>query len=708
MMYDLIVFLPLLGAAIAGLFGRQIGHRNSEYVTTTLLSISCALAWIAFFRVGFGHHDALVPVANWFTVGELEVNWSFRIDTLTAVMLIVVTTVSTIVHSYSFGYMHDDPHRSRFFSYLSLFTFAMLMLVTSDNLVQMFFGWEGVGLASYLLIGFWYQRPTANAAAIKAFVVNRVGDFGFSLGIFLVFALTHSVSFETIFAALPGLAGKTYHAFGLDADAVTLACLLLFMGAMGKSAQFLLHTWLPDAMEGPTPVSALIHAATMVTAGVFMVARLSPLFEMSPAAQTFVIVIGATTCFFAATIGLVQNDIKRVIAYSTCSQLGYMFVALGCGGYAIGVFHLFTHAFFKALLFLGAGSVIHAVSGEQDMRHMGGLRTKIPVTFWLMMIGTLALTGFPFTAGYYSKDAIIEAAYTSQRSGAAYGWLMTTIAAGLTSFYSWRLVFLTFYGTSRATVAAETTDHNTHQEPADTHHAGTAASGHEAAGVAHDHHPAGAAARTGHHDDAAAHGAAHDDHGHGHGHGGEPHESPPIMLYPLYVLAFGALFAGVLFHHVFIGEGREWFWGEALVYGPANHIFEEMEHTPWFIGLLPTLMFVLGLAVAYYVYIMRPGTAERWANANKPLYAFLLNKWYFDELYDRIFVRPAFWLGRLFWRGGDQAIIDRFGPDGIAQTVLQTTDRVVKIQSGFLYQYAFVMLLGVAVIITYFLLWGAR
>ena len=388
-----------------------------------------------------------------------------------------------------------------------------------------------------------------------------------------------------------------------------------------------------------------------------------------------------------------QNDIKRVIAYSTCSQLGYMFVALGCRRLIPPVsIHLFTHAFFKALLFLGAGSVIHAVGGEQDMRHMGGLRTKIPVTFWLMMIGTLALTGFPFTAGYYSKDAIIEAAYASQRSGAAYGWLMTTIAAGLTSFYSWRLVFLTFYGTSRATVAAETTDHNSHQEPADTHLAAADDHGHAAHGA-----PAVAA-----HED-----HAQDDHGHGHAHGGEPHESPPIMLYPLYVLAFGALFAGLLFHHMFIGEGREAFWGEALVYGPANHIFDEMERVPWFVSLLPTLMFALGLAVAYFVYLVRPGTAARWAAANKPLYAFLLNKWYFDELYDLVFVRPAFWLGRLFWRGGDQAIIDRFGPDGIAQTVLGATDRVVKLQTGYVYHYAFAMMLGVALFITYYLVFGS-
>ena len=709
MMYDFIVFLPLLGALAAGLFGRAIGHRNSEYVTTTLLSVSCALAWVGFFQVGLGHgeeHKAfLVPVANWFAVGELQVDWSLRIDTLTSVMLVVVTTVSTIVHSYSFGYMHDDPHRSRFFSYLSLFTFAMLMLVTSDNLVQMFFGWEGVGLASYLLIGFWYQRPTANAAAIKAFVVNRVGDFGFSLGIFLVFALTHSVSFEAVFAAMPGLAGHSYHAFGLDADAVTLACLLLFMGAMGKSAQFLLHTWLPDAMEGPTPVSALIHAATMVTAGVFMVARLSPIFEMSPSAQTFVIIIGGTTCFFAATVGLVQNDIKRVIAYSTCSQLGYMFVALGCGGYAVGIFHLFTHAFFKALLFLGAGSVIHAVGGEQDMRKMGGLRTQIPYTFWFMVIGSLALVGFPFTAGYYSKDAIIEVAYAAQSHGfggaAAYGWLTTTVAAGLTSFYSFRLLFMTFYGTSRAEAPHEETDHNAHHEPASSHDAGALRAGHEADKVAADTHGAQAHA-------AVAHDAhAHDDHGHGaHGHGGQPHESPPIMLGPLVPLAFGAIFAGLLFHHLFIGNGMESFWGESLFYAATNHVIENRESDPWFVGQLPLLMLIGGFVVAYYLYIAKPGTAERWADANQPLYRFLLNKWYFDELYDRIFVRPAFWLGRLFWHGGDEAIINRFGPDGVAGTVLVTTDRVVKFQSGYVYHYAFVMMMGLALIITYFLVGG--
>ncbi len=683
-MYDAIVFLPLLGSVVAGLFGRRIGDRNSELVTTLLLGASALLSWITFFRVGLGHRATHELVANWFTVGDLSVDWAFRIDTLTGVMLVVVTTVSTLVHVYSIGYMHDDPGRPRFFSYLSLFTFAMLMLVTADNLVQMFFGWEGVGLASYLLIGFWYHRPSANAAAIKAFVVNRVGDFGFLLGIFLVFALARSVSLDAIFAAAPGLVGKSFHAFGMDVDALTLACLLLFMGAMGKSAQFLLHTWLPDAMEGPTPVSALIHAATMVTAGVFMVARLSPLFELAPAAQSVVIVVGATTAIFAATVGLVQNDIKRVIAYSTCSQLGYMFVALGCGGYAIGIFHLFTHAFFKALLFLGAGSVIHAIGGEQDMRAMGGLRRKIPITFWLMVIGTLALTGFPFTAGYYSKDAIIEAAYAAQRPGAVYGYLMVTVAAGLTSFYSWRLVFLTFFGERRPPVPGS---------------ASAASAGHGQTDANAHHGPVGSdAASGGAHDEHAAHGA----------HGGEPHESPPVMLWPLYVLAAGALLAGLAFQHLFIGTGHEAFWAESLFYASSNHLSDDVEHVPFVVSALPTLMFALGLAVAYYAYVMAPGTADGWARANRPIYLFLLNKWYFDELYGAIFVWPAFRLGRLFWKGGDGAIIDGFGPDGVAAAVIGTTGRVVKLQTGYVYHYAFAMMLGVAALITWYLVGGVR
>src|SRR5271156_3371826 len=448
MMYEIIVFLPLFGFLFAGLFGRTIEPRTAELVTTIFLGISCFFSWIAFFSVGFGSdpHAFVVPVANWMTAGKLAANWALYVDTLTVVMLVVVTTVSFVVHVYSIGYMDEDPYRPRFFSYLSLFTFAMLMLVTADNLVQMFFGWEGVGLMSYLLIGFWYQKPSANAAAIKAFVVNRVGDFGFALGIFAVFMLVGSTDFETIFAAAPSLTGKTINFFGWHADALTLTCLLLFMGAMGKSAQFLLHTWLPDAMEGPTPVSALIHAATMVTAGVFMVARLSPLFELAPDAQAVVMFFGATTAFFAATVGLVQNDIKRIIAYSTCSQLGYMFVAMGAGASSVGMFHLFTHAFFKALLFLGSGSVIYAMHHEQDIRNMGGLWRKIPVTFAVMCIGTLALTGFPLFAGYFSKDAIIESAYASHNPFATYAYLATVVAAGLTSFYSWRLIFKTFFG----------------------------------------------------------------------------------------------------------------------------------------------------------------------------------------------------------------------------------------------------------------------
>ncbi len=660
-MYAAIVFLPLLGFLIAGPFGWQIGARPSEIVTTSLSFASAFLSWIVFIHVALGTAPASVSViGNWFTSGALKVDWSLRIDTLTAVMLVVVGTVSSLVHLYSIGYMREDPSRSRFFAYLSLFTFAMLMLVTADNLVQLFFGWEGVGLLSYLLIGFWYEKPQANAAAIKAFVVNRVGDFGFALGIFLVFTLTNSVGFDQIFAAAPGLANKTVYVFGLDMDAMTITCLLLFMGAMGKSAQFLLHTWLPDAMEGPTPVSALIHAATMVTAGVFMVARLSPLFEQAPAALAFVTIIGATTAFFAATIALVQPDIKRVIAYSTCSQLGYMFVGLGVGGYSLGIFHLFTHAFFKALLFLGAGSVIIAMHHEQDMRNMGGLWKKIPFTFAMMTIGTLSLTGFSFTAGYYSKDAIIEAAFASDRAGAFYAFLLTTAAAGLTSFYSWRLVFLTFFGAPR-----------------------WAAAGHESA--ARDHEASG-----------------HERHAL------DPHESPLVMLIPLGVLATGALFAGLVFAHDFIGKGAGEFWQNALFLGPDNHILEQREEVPQYAKQLPGLLMVFGFLVAVWFYVLAPSIPQRLAQIARPLYEFLLNKWYFDELYDTIFVRPAFWLGRLFWKGGDGAIIDRLGPDGVAALVIDMTGRAVKLQSGYIYHYAFAMLVGLAVAITWYVAWGVR
>jgi NADH-quinone oxidoreductase subunit L len=677
-MYHLIVFLPLLGFLVAGLFGRQIGARNAELVTTIPLGICAFLSWIAFFMVGFGDpdHAQVIQVANWMTAGKLGVDWALRIDTLTVVMLVVVTTVSFLVHVYSIGYMADDPSRPRFFAYLSLFTFAMLMLVTADNLVQMFFGWEGVGLASYLLIGFWYDRPAANAAAIKAFIVNRIGDFGFLLGIFLVFALTGSVRFDSVFGAAQGIAGKSIHVFGADFDALTITCLLLFMGAMGKSAQFLLHTWLPDAMEGPTPVSALIHAATMVTAGVFMVARMSPLFDLAPVALSVVTIVGGTTAFFAATVGLVQNDIKRVIAYSTCSQLGYMFVGLGVGGYSLGIFHLFTHAFFKALLFLGAGSVINAMHHEQDMRAMGGLRKDIPFTYWMMVIGTLALTGvgIPFTsigfAGFVSKDAIIEAAYSSQRPGAVYAFLCVVIAAGFTAFYSWRLIFMTFFGERRSMADAHA-EHSRAHTAADAHAPG-------------DHSSA--------------------DHGHGGDH--TPHESPRVMLIPLAALAFGAVVAGVVFRHVFIGGGFEGFWKGALFLGPDNKILEEMETAPWLVSLSPTLMMLGGFALAYYMYIVQPSAPRALAAQNPALYRFLLNKWYFDELYDFLFVRPYFWLGNLFWKGGDGFIIDGFGPDGVSARVLDATRNVVKLQTGYIYQYAFAMLLGAAAFITWFLLGG--
>ena len=684
-MYGLIVFLPLLGFLIAGLFGERIGARASELVTTTLLIASALLSWVAFAQVGVsGEAFRVAPIGTWMQSAGLDIQWALRIDTLTVVMLVVVTSVSALVHVYSIGYMHEDPARPRFFAYLSLFTFAMLMLVTADNLVQMFFGWEGVGLASYLLIGFWYQKPSANAAAIKAFVVNRVGDFGFSLGIFLTFVLTQSVTFDAVFAAAPSWAGKSVHVFGMNVDAWTITCLLLFMGAMGKSAQFLLHTWLPDAMEGPTPVSALIHAATMVTAGVFMVARLSPLFELSPNALAFVTVVGATTAFFAATVGLVQNDIKRVIAYSTCSQLGYMFVGLGVGGYALGIFHLFTHAFFKALLFLGAGSVIHAMHHEQDMRNMGGLKDKIPKTYLMMVIGTLALTGFPMTAGYFSKDAIIEAAYAAGtlKSSAVYAFALTVIAALLTAFYSWRLIFMTFHGEPRWVAAHGHDDAQAHVD--------------HAHGAAHDAHAHAAHA---HADD------KHDDHAH---HGPlDPHESPSVMLWPLAILSFGALFAGVAFRHLFIGTSMDEFWRGALAHGPNNTVMHDMHNIPSWVAWVPFIMMSLGTMGAIYAYLVRTDLPSRVVAANPWLYKFLLNKWYFDELYDILFVRPAFWLGRLFW-GIDRNVIDRFGPDGLSSGVVALTARVVRLQTGFVYHYAFAMLIGVAGFLTWYLLGGAR
>ncbi|NHT75157.1 NADH-quinone oxidoreductase subunit L [Rhizobiaceae bacterium CRRU44] len=654
-----VVFLPLIGFLIAGLFGSKIGAKASEYVTTGLMAVVAVLSWVVFFHVGLGETEMIkVFVMRWIQTGSFDTEWAFRVDTLTAVMFVVVNTVSFLVHLYSIGYMHHDPHRPRFFAYLSLFTFAMLMLVTSDNLLQMFFGWEGVGLASYLLIGFWYKKPSASAAAMKAFIVNRVGDFGFALGIFGVFVLFGSISFETIFATaatyLPaeGAANATdtvITLFGMHldrADAVTGVALLLFMGAMGKSAQFLLHTWLPDAMEGPTPVSALIHAATMVTAGVFLVARMSPVFELSPTALTVVTLIGAITAFFAATVGLVQNDIKRVIAYSTCSQLGYMFVALGVGAYGAAVFHLFTHAFFKALLFLCAGSVIHAVDGEQDMRHMGGLRPHIKITFAMMLIGTLAITGvgIPFTpvgfAGFFSKDVIIEATYASHSPLSGFAFTLLVIAALFTSFYSWRLMFLTFFGKPRAS--------------------------HEVM-----HHV---------------------------------HESPMVMLVPLFILGFGAIVAGFLGEGYFYGHEYAEFWQGALFTSAENELLEEFHHVPALVALSPFIAMVLGFVTAWYFYIKSPETPKALARQHRGLYQFLLNKWYFDELYDFLFVRPAKRLGTFLWKEGDGRVIDGFGPNGVAARVMDVTRGVVRLQTGYLYHYAFVMLIGVAALVTWMML----
>ena len=633
-MYQAILFLPLLGAIFAGFFGRLVGARASEVVTTALVLVTAVLSWLAFYQVAIQGQEVRIELVRFVESGALKSMWSLRVDTLTAVMLVVVTNVSGLVHLYSIGYMEDDPSRPRFFAYLSLFTFAMLALVTADDFLQLFFGWEGVGLASYLLIGFWYHKPSANAAAIKAFIVNRVGDFGFALGIFAVFTLFNSIQYDTVFASAPDQVGKTMEFLGFQVDALTLICLLLFMGAMGKSAQFLLHTWLPDAMEGPTPVSALIHAATMVTAGVFMVARLSPLFELAPIALGFVAIIGATTAFFAATVGLVQTDIKRVVAYSTCSQLGYMFAAEGVGAYNAGIFHLFTHASFKALLFLGAGAVIHTLHHEQDLRRMGALRKVLPFTWATMLVGTLSLTGFPFTAGFVSKDAIIEATYAAHSQVGTYAFVLTLVSAILTSFYSWRLMFLAFEGKPR--------------EPKDV--------------LEHAHEP------------------------------------PWTMGLPLILLALGSLLAGGLFAHLFIGGAQAEFWRGSLV----SHAGEAHEAPLW-VALAPTVAMAAGFGVAWYFYITSPlvpfGLAKRFRGA----YLFLLNAWYFDALYDALFVRPAKRLGRFLWKTGDGAIIDGIGPDGIAARVIDITNRVVKLQSGYIYHYAFVMLVGVAIIITYFI-----
>jgi len=664
-----IVFLPLLAALVAGLGQRAIGPFAAKLITTGALFTSCALSWPIFLSFVWNTGTPeVVTVLHWVSSGALQFNWELRVDTLTAVMLVVITTVSALVHLYSWGYMEEDPDQPRFFAYLSLFTFAMLMLVTANNLVQMFFGWEGVGLASYLLIGFWYKKPSANAAAIKAFVVNRVGDLGFMLGIFGTFLVFGTVSIPDILNAAPGMAGSSITFLGMRLDTMTILCLLLFIGAMGKSAQLGLHTWLPDAMEGPTPVSALIHAATMVTAGVFMVCRLSPMFETAPVAQGVVMFVGAATCFFAATVATTQWDIKRVIAYSTCSQLGYMFFAAGAGAYGAAMFHLFTHAFFKALLFLGAGSVIHAMHHEQDMRYYGNLRKQIPITYWAMMLGTLAITGVGIAgvagfAGFYSKDGILEAAFASGGGGVIAFWVGIFVAF-LTSFYSWRLVFLTFYGKARW----EQSEHIQH--------------------AVHDAHG---------HDD-HAHGA-HDDHHHHDAHsdgtaGYHPHESPITMLIPLVLLSIGAVFAGIAFHHQFIypEEGTAFWQGSMLAFDA--HLMHAAHEVPLWVKWTPFTVMAIGLFLAWNSYIRNTSLPARFVAQFGLLHNFLYRKWYFDELYDIVFVKPAFAIGRFFWKRGDEQTIDRFGPDGAAALVQGGTRLAVRLQSGYVYGYAFVMLLG--------------
>lgn len=638
----LIVFGPLAGALLAGFAGQRMGTQMSQRVTAGFVILSAVLSYYIFYEVAVHHQPFTVSLFRWIESGAFTFDWALRVDTLTAVMLIVVTTVSAVVHVYSIGYMHGDETEPKFMAYLSLFTFAMLMLVTADNLVQMFFGWEGVGVCSYLLIGYYYKKPSANAAAIKAFVVNRVGDFGFALGIFGVFMLFGSVNFDAIFAGTEAQADATLNFLGVEMHAMTILCLLLFIGAMGKSAQLGLHTWLPDAMEGPTPVSALIHAATMVTAGVFMVARLSPLFELAPIALGVVTVVGAATALFAATVGLTQFDIKRVIAYSTCSQLGYMFFALGVGGYSAAMFHLMTHAFFKALLFLGAGSVIHALHHEQDMRKMGGIRKKVPVTYWMMMIGSLALAGVGIPgvfglAGFYSKDLILESAFAVGGVGEFAFWI-GIIAAFMTAFYSFRLIFLTFHGEYRG-------------DPHTFEHA---------------------------------------------------HESPKVMLIPLFILCTGAIFAG-WFAYDWFGEYKyaDKFWNGALV--AQKEIIQMAHAVPTWVKWAPLIVGLAGIGLSAFVYLGSTTRGPAIARTFRPLNTFFFNKWYFDELYEAIFIRPAMKLGNLFWKS-DARIVDRFGPNGVAWLAQSLSKQASRLQSGYVYHYAFAMLLGVVILLTWYVL----
>ena len=642
MFYALAVFAPLVGALISGLLGKAIGDRAAMGASVLGMVVAAICGPIAFFTLTNGADTGVLDLGSWIEAGRFHVSWALRYDVLSAAMVGMVSFVSMLIHVYSVGYMgHDAYPQYRFFAYLSLFTFAMLMLVTANNLAQLFFGWEGVGLCSYLLIGYWYDRPSACAAAIKAFVVNRVADLPFAVGLALIFLKFGSIEFPVIFPAVAQHAADTYNLFGHTYNAIEVIGFLLFIGAMGKSAQIGLHVWLPDAMEGPTPVSALIHAATMVTAGVFLMARMSPLMEFAPIALGFVTFIGATTALFAATVGCAQTDIKRVIAYSTCSQLGYMFVAVGVGVYQAAMFHLITHAFFKALLFLGAGSVIHAMSDEQDMRKMGGIWRLIPVTYTVMWIGNLALAGvFPF-AGYYSKDAIISGAYASHSGIGVYGFICTVLAAFLTAFYSWRLLIMTFHGKPRA-------DHHTMEHV---------------------------------------------------------HESPWVMLGPLLVLSVGAVIAGFSLHSWFIGDNWPEFWRGAIFNGEHNHVLHNIEEVPFWVDITPTVVGLLGIAVAYYMYMINPLVPVRLAQSFGWLYRLLLNKWYFDEIYNAIFVQPLLWLSRVFWQTGDATLIDGV-PNGLAALTSDSSRQVVRIQTGSLAVYAFVMLIGVVVLVGVFMLFG--
>ena len=639
-MVYLIVFLPLLGSIIAGFWGRRLGDKLSLYLTSTLLLISMTLSWITFWQLSSNHVDKVYPLMEWMNIGDFNVVWSLRHDMLSAVMMIVITTVSAMVHIYSIGYMSHDNSKPRFMSYLSLFTFAMLMLVTSDNLIQLFFGWEGVGLASYLLIGFWYHKPSAHTAAMKAFIVNRVGDFGFILGIIAIYSVFGSLYFDEIFSDVEGLHKLSIVMLGFKINVIELIAILLFIGAMGKSAQIGLHTWLPDAMEGPTPVSALIHAATMVTAGVFLVCRMSPLLEFAPFALNVITIVGAMTAIFAATIGLTQFDIKRVIAYSTCSQLGYMFFAAGVSAYPASMFHLTTHAFFKALLFLGAGSVIHAMSDEQDMRKMGGIWKKIPITYALMWVGSLALAGIPFFAGYYSKDLILEAAWAASSNSGYFAFWLGCLAAFLTAFYSWRVLLLTFHGNFNS--SKEVLDH--------------------------------------------------------------VHESPIVMLIPLFVLAFGAIFSGWYFYNDFVGYNWKEFWGNSIFISEKHKAFKLAHYVPLWVKYLPIFLAILGILCAYLFYILNPNLPKILSKKFSLIYNLFFNKWYFDELYDYLFVKSFIKFGNFFWKKGDEGTIDRFGPNGISNLVKNISSKSIIIQSGYIYHYAFAMLIGLVVLITWLLM----